>query len=177
MVVTPPAVMQAEKKLDVDSGDWKEAGSVSDADGQEENAEGEGGGGVAVPAEDERAADVEGAGKELQDREIGASLFSSESSNETRGDGGPFLGDGGAGQDEGKRDRVEGEEEVGGRAEQEEGEEGGEDESEGSNGIEASVAETTASDFFAVRESANSWLFFPRLIGTPIRRQHLYLTL
>lgn len=157
----PPAVMQAEKKLDVDSGDWKEAGSVSDADGQEDKAEGRGGGDVVVPAEDERADDVEGAGKGLQDREIGASLFSSESSNETRGDGGQFLGEGGVGQDEGKQDRVGGEEEVGRGVDQEEGEEGGEDESEGSNGIEASVAETTASDFFAVRESDNSCCVFP----------------
>ncbi|CAM9634668.1 unnamed protein product, partial [Laminaria digitata] len=79
----PPAVTQevtqAEKKLDVGGGDWKEAsGSSVYANGQED-AEGLEGG-VVVPAEDERAVSVEGKGKGLHVRDIGASLFSSESS-------------------------------------------------------------------------------------------------
>lgn len=150
--VAPPTVMQAEIKLDADDDDWKDGGSVSDADRKGEDVEGGDEAGIVVPAEDERAVGVEGAGKEMHGREIGASLFSSESSDEAPGDGAQCLGEGGAGEDRGKRDRVKGEEEVGG-AGQEEGGEGGQDESESSNGIEASVAETTASDFFAVRES------------------------
>ena len=165
--IAPPIVTQSQKKLDVD-GDWKEAGgvpsadvrkedaeeggSVSNADGQKEDADGEAKGFVVTAQEeDERAVGEKGAAGEGHGREVGANLFSSESSNETRGDETELVRRQVAG-DEDKRDRVKEEEEVVGQAEEKETE--GEDQSESSNGLEASVAETTASDFFAVRAVA-----------------------